>query len=546
MTWFRPGAFHYETVFRTVNKSAKISRTFLLGQATTMLSSALLRAKWILFFLAILCSQPLFAQSSSAPAPGSGSPYRVARSISGASGHEDNNKFVMDDPKSLFSTGKDTKVIVYFEWEGPLGQHHFEGLWKSPEGKIVLISDFRYEAKTPHYSGYWTMLLSDGTPSGEWNLEARIDGEPAGSYSFVVTGSSAPPAAPRPVVLGSADLYKLAIAATVTIEKLTADGVSAGKASGFWVGEGEILTAFENIDGASSLRVSLRDGTQLQTDQLAVWNRWQDWAILKVNANSKSVLKRGPEDPPNVGDRCVFLEWSPAGPKLADGSITGTNSFPKAGARLIVASGVTPASIGGPLLDEFGNYVGIIGGSIVPGGDPVRILALMSDPNPAGGVTLDSETTGMAVPHTLLPESSTNEPAAKLADLAARGEFALPVLKSNSVSYFTLSSAVDKEKGSVPFPRDARQVFSRRDSKIAAYVTWQNSVKEKVVYSVRLFNADNKPLTDSKPREASLGSGRYMSTSWDIPIGTLNAGIYRLDLIVNDKTAAREFFRITE
>jgi len=23
-----------------------------------------------------------------------------------------------------------------------------KGLWKSPEGKIVLISDFRYEAKT--------------------------------------------------------------------------------------------------------------------------------------------------------------------------------------------------------------------------------------------------------------------------------------------------------------------------------------------------------------------------------------------------------------
>jgi len=510
-----------------------------------MLAFALAHSKFIVFLSLILSSHPLFAQSSS-PAPASSSPYRVVRSISGASGHENSGKFAMDDPKSLFSIGKDTKVIVYFEWEGPLGQHHFEGLWKSPEGKIVLISDFRYEAKTPHYSGYWTMLLSDGTPSGEWDLEARIDGEPAGSYDFIVTGSPAPPAAPRPVVLGSADLYRLALSATVTIEKLTADGSSAGRASGFWVGDGEILTAFENIDGASSLRVSLRDGTQLQSDQVAVWNRWQDWAILKVSASSKSVLKRGPKDPPNVGDRCVFLEWGPAGPKLADGSITGTNSFPKAGSRLIVASGVAPASIGGPLLDEFGNYVGIIGGSIVPGGDPARILALMSDSNPAGGITLDWETTGLAVPHTLLPEVSTNGPAAKLTDLAARGEFAPPVLKSNSVSYFTLSTAVDREKGSVPFPRDTRQVFSRRDSKISAYVTWQNSVKEKVVYSVRLFNADNKALTDSKPREISLGSGKYMSTSWDLPIGTLNAGIYRLDLIVNDKTAGREFFRITE
>lgn len=511
-----------------------------------MLPAHSVRTKWIVLFFLISYAQSLLAQSTGSSSPASGSPYRVTRCVASAGGHEENNKFVMDDAKSLFSAAQDKKVIVYFEWEGPLGQHHFEGLWKSPEGKIVLISDFRYEAKTPHYSGYWTMLLSEGTPSGEWSLEARIDGEPAGSYNFVVTGSPVPPAPAKAAVLSSADLYKLALSATVTVEKLASDGTSLGKATGFWVGDGRVFTAFENIDGAASLRIFLRDGTQVQTDEVALWNRWQDWALLKVSANSKAILKRGPKDPPNVGDRCVFLEWSPAGAKLTDGSITGTNSFPKAGSRLLVASGVTSASIGGALLDEFGNYVGVIGGTIVPGGDPIRILALLSDSGQTTGATMDWETTGLAVPHTLLPDMSQATSAAKLADIAARGEFAPPVLKSSSVSYFTLSTAVDREKGSVPFPRDARQVFSRRDSKISAYVTWQNSVKQKVVYSVRLFNVDNKALTDSKPRETSLGSGRYTSTSWDIPIATLNAGIYRLDLIVNDKTAGREFFRVTE
>jgi hypothetical protein len=137
-----------------------------------------------------------------------GTPYRVLRSIAGAAGHEDNSKFVMDDARSLFSAGKDSKVIVYFEWDGPLGPHHFEGLWKSPEGKIVLISDFRYEAKSPRYSGFWTMLLSEGTPSGEWNLEARIDGEPAGTLSFVITGSPVAHVAPVPRPLSLADLYR--------------------------------------------------------------------------------------------------------------------------------------------------------------------------------------------------------------------------------------------------------------------------------------------------------------------------------------------------
>ena len=106
-------------------------------------------------------------------AAASGSPFHKLRSISGAAGHEDKGKFVMDDARSAFTAGKDTKVIVYFEWEGPQGPHHFEGLWKSPAGRIVLVSDFSYEAKTTHFSGYWTMLLADSTPSGEWSIEAN-------------------------------------------------------------------------------------------------------------------------------------------------------------------------------------------------------------------------------------------------------------------------------------------------------------------------------------------------------------------------------------
>jgi hypothetical protein len=248
--------------------------------------------------------------SGSAP---SGSPYHVTRSIAGAVGHEDNSKFVMDDPRSLFNAGKDAKVIVYFEWDGPVGPHHFEGLWKSPEGKIVLISDFRYEAKTKHFSGYWTMLLSEGTPSGEWNLEARIDGEPAGSLSFVVTGSPVAhvPAPPQPLNL--ADLYRKAMDATVVIGKLGPDGSIVEKSTGFWIGDGQILTSFESIDGASALRLVPNSGVETKTDQVLAWNRWQDWAVIKVDAAPKSTLKRGPSTAVEVGGRCSFSSGDRSG-----------------------------------------------------------------------------------------------------------------------------------------------------------------------------------------------------------------------------------------
>ncbi|MGB7281126.1 MAG: hypothetical protein WBE13_02595 [Candidatus Acidiferrum sp.] len=85
-----------------------------------------LRATRRAFYCAVafLFASVLFAsaQSGSSSATGTdGSPFHVVRSIAGAAGHEESDKFVMDDPRSLFSAGKDSKVIIYFEWEGPLG-----------------------------------------------------------------------------------------------------------------------------------------------------------------------------------------------------------------------------------------------------------------------------------------------------------------------------------------------------------------------------------------------------------------------------------------
>jgi hypothetical protein len=499
-----------------------------------------------LLLFAFSCEVAWGQTAAPAKPDASGSPYKVLRSVSGAAGHENNGRYVMDDARSVFIAGKDAKVIVYFEWQGPTGPHHFEGLWKSPEGKIVLISDFRYEAKAPLFNGYWSMVLSDATPSGEWQLEARIDGESAGTHTFVITGSAAvasPPSTPQP--LGAADLYRKAMDSTVTIEKLAADGVVLGKGIGFWVGNGQLLTAFDVIDGATTLRVFLKDGSQLTTDQVLAWNRWQDWALLKLDGDAKVWLKRGANDAPNVGDRCVFLEAGPAGAKLADGSVTGKSSFPRAGERLIIASGVTTVSFGGPLLDEYGNYVGILGGSIVPGGDPIKTLSLLNDAG-ATDRTTDWTTTGLAVPHTQLPDFAGANSATRLAELANRGEFLSPVVKSKAIQFVTLAGRVAREQSKVLTPRDFKQVFSRRDNNAYVYVNWDNASKDKLNCVLRLFDADNKLISETEPRQVTLAPGKYIYTTWNLTIGNSHAGIYRFDLVLNGVTAWREFFRITE
>ena len=512
------------------------------------LYSAVMRRK-LLTTLLLTCFPALAHAQSNGSAAVSGTPFRVMRSIAGAAGHEDKSKFVMDDPRSLFNASTDSKVFVYFEWEGPLGPHHFEGLWKSPEGKIVLISDFRYEAKTPHFSGYWTMLLSEGTPSGEWNLEARIDGEPAGSLSFVITGSpvahAAPPPPPPPQPLSLADLYRKAMDATVIIEKLSTDGTAVRKSTGFWIADGQILTSFESIDGASTLRVSTGSGAQVTTDQILAWNKWQDWAVIKIGVTPKSTLKRGPANAVDVGGHCSFLEWGPLGSKLVDGSVTGTNSFPRAGTRLLIASGVTPQSVGGALLDEFGNFVGIIGGTIVPSAPPLRILALLNDSS-SSATTLDFDTTGLAVPISTLPDFPSNSAPVSLSTLAQQGEFAPLVIKSNAVNYMTVTTALNKQYGAIPMPQNAKQIFSKRESKAVVFVDWQTSTKQKFATTLRVFSADNKLLSTAKSQNVSISPGNFAATTWDLPIGSMSPGIYRLDLLINDQTSAREFIRITE
>jgi hypothetical protein len=78
------------------------------------------------------------------------------------------------------------------------------------------------------------------------------------------------------------------------------------------------------------------------------------------------------------------------------------------------------------------------------------------------------------------------------------------------------------------------------------YVNWQNSAKLKVAYTLRVFTADNKTVSASKPQEISLAPGKYASTNWDLPVGLMSPGIYRIDLLINDKISWREFIRVAE
>src|SRR5213082_443564 len=82
--------------------------------------------------LALLCATEGGAQKAGGAFSGTPS-FRVVRSVSGTRGSQQGGLYVIEDPRSTFYVPADKQVIVYFDWEGPRGKHHFEGVWKNPE-----------------------------------------------------------------------------------------------------------------------------------------------------------------------------------------------------------------------------------------------------------------------------------------------------------------------------------------------------------------------------------------------------------------------------
>lgn len=224
--------------------------------------------------------------------------FRAVRSVSGTKGAPQGGRFIMEDPRTIFYLSQDRQVIVYFDWEGPAGPHKFEAMWKNPEGKVTVITDFSYSPRDTRFGGYFTLLLSDTVQTGIWTMEARIDGEVAGSHAFQILAGERPPgeaAKPVRIALTPAQAYQRAVGGSVFLEKLNASGERLRTGSGFFVSDDMIVTAFQVIDGASKLRAVLPDGSAMEVTQVMAWNRRQDWAVLKVPEGRGEIGARGDE-----------------------------------------------------------------------------------------------------------------------------------------------------------------------------------------------------------------------------------------------------------
>jgi hypothetical protein len=476
----------------------------------------------------------------------------LVRSVSGTKGSQQRDHYVIEDPRTVFYLPEDKQIIVYFEWEGPIGPHHLEGFWKDPEGKVVVMSDFNYESKQKRFAGFWTLLLSESMPAGVWAMEAHIDGEVAGTHNFQIAVAPRPESAtPSRRLLGPQDIYKLAVPAMASIERLDEQRHRLGLGSGFVLENDLVATSFENIQGARYLRVVLATGASQDFESVATWNRREDWAVLKAGAPFGNALTAAKPNSWEVGDRCFSLDSPQSGGwTIVEGSVTGTHKFSEVGDRLNVNLTLSSTANGSPLLNEYGEVIGVIAASsLVPDMSSVTTLVEEGFPRYPGNLFGKGLTVGfgplLAIPISLLQFPKPDTLATTLTDMAKSGQFAESLTKNDNLLQGTVAKAVRRE-GPQLVAVGQKFEFQPKDSEINVLITWHGASKLKSIAFLRIYNIDNHLVATAKPLKVNLSKGQLMYSVWTLDIGQLPFGTYRVDLVLGTDPVWRSFFRLVD
>jgi S1-C subfamily serine protease len=460
----------------------------------------------------------------------SGPRVKMVRSVAGTKGDQRGGSFVMADPRTTFFVPDDRQVIVYFEWEAPHGTHHCEGTLRGPNGQLSVMSSFDYPATQTRFGGFWAIPLLENTTAGVWVFDSRVDGESAGTLSFEIVSAKRPTELPTEgVAPTAAELYGQAVAASVLIEKLDDKGHTLDTASGFFLEDGVLVTAFRAIDGAHTLRIRLSDGSRLQPEAVVAWNRREDWALLNIAPGKSAKFRRASDKSVSVGDHCYWLDVKADGGRvISDGQIVGKESHEGWGERLSISGLFNSIAIGGPVLNDRGEVMGLLGGAIP---ETRRFV---------GGETLTMS--GSVVPIDLV-HAVPNATSTPLQSLWTTNQFTVPVTRGRSVSFGMITQG-KPQKGKA-FPKEMKADFTPRDGSATVVVTFQGIEAWKSTAQLRIYDVDNHLLNQGDPVKVSLRSGETQERVWNFPLVT-KPGIYRVDVLVGEEVAWREFFRISE
>jgi len=518
---------------------------------TTLFKGSRIMSSRRLYSLLLFSILPLFAKCNAQDVKSSGSvqvqgqKFRMTRTVFGTIGSEQGGRYIIEDPRTVFYTPDDKQVIAYFEWEGPTGEHTIEANWKNPRGKIVNSSDFKYDARTRVYAGFYTLLISSSVETGIWQIETHIDGESAGIASFQIIAESRPSnLVLEKRMLNLQDLYRRAVAATVKIEKLDPAGKVIDVGAGFAVADGSLITAFQIIDGATALRVTNSEGVSINVEFVLAWNRWKDWAVLKGNGIRTGRLPVAEQSSISVGDRCFALNTGEDGTHtIVEGIISGTSENPQKGKRILSNATVSYLSAGSPLLNEYGEVYALVGGVPLPGFRSLHAnkTTWIISGNLAQMEKANNELQGIPISEFI----KTERKEFAMRQMLELKQFTPPLIDNGNSVNGTMAVYKGKANQMLSYS-DEKYEFTEADKQFIVYLYWYPKVKQKGIATIQIFNAGNQLVGESKQTKITLNPKEQTQSYWLYDIASFPTGTYRIDLVMENQPIWRTFFKINK
>ena len=466
------------------------------------------------------------------------SPFQTIKIFCGTKGELHGAQFVMEDQRTVFHVPQDHEIVIAFEWQGTPGTHHAVGSWMSPDGKVALTSDFEMHSESTFYVGTWTLAIPASIAPGLWALEAQVDGKPAGSQIFQIVSDvpAAPPPPPSP-----GEIYQRVAPSTIFVTSLDQNGEPIGHGLGFFVANGAVLTAFQAIDGASSVRLDFADGSNATVNSVAAWSRPQDWAILKVNAPSGKPLEQAAANSWKIGDLCYVLTSQGQNSRtIQTVNITGMQGAGASGQRLTITNLGPEGWLGAPLLDNYGRVIGILSGGMLGTGN--RRMGIWNiDPTQIG-----ANLNPTVLPLSAIPPAAVSQQPTSFATLASDGALIMPVAANPQAIIGTLCADFKNFRGQVIEPVRTGPNVSRAQGQFAVVITWGPSEKINGFAQLRIYDLQNHPLLQTTPSKIKLEPRVTTYSGWKIPTASLQPGAYRIDLLLDGQPQWRTFFRLSQ
>lgn len=179
-------------------------------------------------------------------------------------------------------------------------------------------------------------------------LKALFTSVLMGGLGYLASWLSKPP---KP-----ANMVHHTLRAVTLIRSAGRRGVTEG--SGFFVADHLVITSFHVIEGLRAIGVETYDGRRYRVLKVVAANPYKDFAVLKIAGRAPLTLK--PAGQEHVGDE-VFTLGAPLGmpDSVSKGIVSQLRRGPSGEPLIQHTAPISPGSSGGPLLDAYGNVLGL-------------------------------------------------------------------------------------------------------------------------------------------------------------------------------------------